>query len=184
MDWSKEYRPERRANWEDIARAIRYTVTMEEVLDTYFPGLPRRGHRCPCPIHNGKDMNFSFTNTGYRCFVCGAAGDVVAFVKEVCELATRADAMKKLNNDLRLNLPIDSQITEAQSMELARRRAEAEKKKYAIESWNLLYNSLMDEWVQLDRTLREETDPEKLAQARGRIVIVEDHLDHLPAEPR
>lgn len=184
MDWSSLYRPERRASWEDIAQAIRDTVTMDEVLSVYFPHLPRRGHRCPCPLHNGKDFNFSYTEHGYKCFVCGASGDVIALVKEACELATRADAMKRLNADLRLNLPIQGEVSAERGPELARRRAEAEQRKKAVESWNSRYNDLMDEWVRLDKILRSSASPEEKAEARGRIVIVEDELDSLPPEPR
>lgn len=189
MDWSKTFAPERKADWADISQAIRDRVSMDEVLSVYCPSLPRRGHRCPCPIHNGKDLNFSYTRSGYKCFVCGSSGDVVAFVKEVCELATRADAMKRINSDLRLNLPIDCNVTEQISLEMAQRRAEAERKKSLFESWKKRYNELMDEWIELDKILREVNPgtaeaAETLAQAQARIIIVEDQLNGLPPEPR
>ena len=87
MDWNKEYHPERRVSWEDVAETIRETVTMDDVLSVYAPSTPRKGRRCPCPIHNGKDYNFSYTDKGYKCFVCNSSGDVITFIKEVCELA-------------------------------------------------------------------------------------------------
>ena len=70
MDWEKAYKPERKANIEDIVAIIHDSVTMEDVLSVYSPSTPRRGHRCPCPIHNGKDFNMSYTDHGYKCFVC------------------------------------------------------------------------------------------------------------------
>ena len=117
--WAKSYRPERKANWRDIAQAIRDTVTMGELVAMYCPGLSPRQNRCPCPIHNGKDYNFSFTPHGYKCFVCGASGDVVSFVKEVCELSTRSDAMKLMDADFHLNLPINGTLSAIQSANLA-----------------------------------------------------------------
>lgn len=179
------YRPERRASWEDIAQTIHDTVTMDEVLSFYCPSTPRRGHRCPCPIHNGKDFNFSYTERGYKCFVCGASGDVIAFVKEVCELSTRADAMKRLNLDLRLNLPIQGEISEAQNLALARRRAEAEEKKRAAESWLNKYHELMDRFIDYQRILMHgDPDSDEYAEAAKKIDYVEDCLNSLPPEPR
>lgn len=189
MDWTSEFRPERKADWADLAQSVRDTVSVEDALSIYCPSSQRRGHRCQCPLHNGRDLNFSFTRTGYKCFVCGESGDVIALVKEVCELATRADAIKRINADFRLNLPIGGEITEQASMEMARRRAEAERKKSLVKSWENRYNALMDEWIKLDKILREVNPDtaeaaETLAQAQARIIIVEDQLNGLPPEPR
>ena len=149
------FRAERRASWEDIAEAIHATVTMDEVIAFYFPSLPRRHHRCPCPLHSGKDLNFSYTQSGYKCFVCGASGDVITFVKEACELPTRADAMRKINSDFRLNLPIDGSVNVQFSAEAAKRRAEAERKKKDRDAWEARYASLMDEYARLDKIIAD-----------------------------
>lgn len=185
MEWQSAYRPERRANWEDIATAVRYAIHMDAVLDFYCPHLPRKNHRCPCPIHNGKDPNFSYTDQGYKCFVCGASGDVIAFVKEVCELSTRADAMKKINADFSLRLPIGGTLSATQSATLALRREEAERKQKERDDWLARYHELMDEWVQLDIVKRTE-DPtsEEYAEAVSKIDYVAYQLDCLPPEPR
>lgn len=149
------FRAERRASWEDIAEAIHAAVTMEDVISFYFPSLPRRHHRCPCPIHSGKDLNFSYTRSGYKCFVCGASGDVITFVKEACELPTRADAMRKINADFRLDLPIDGSASVQFSAEAARRREEAERKQKERDAWEARYASLMDEYARLDRIIAD-----------------------------
>ena len=185
MEWQSAYRPERRANWEDIASAVRYAIHMDAVLDLYCPHLPRRNHRCPCPIHNGKDMNFSYTDNGYKCFVCGASGDVIAFVKEVCELSTRADAMKKINADFSLRLPIGDTLSAIQSANLALKRAEAEKKQKARDEWWARYHALLDEWVRLDIAKRTaDPNSEEYAEAVKNIDRVSYELDCLPQEPR
>lgn len=185
MDWSSSYRPERKASWEDIAQAIRDTVTMDDVLDAYCPGIQRRNHRMPCPIHNGKDPNFSYTRTGYKCFVCGASGDVVAFVMDITGLRSRADAMRRINADLRLGLPIGEEINAAQSAEISRRRAETERKRQEQEQWRERYHALMDEWVELDKAKRT-ADPgsTEWADAVKRIDYVSYLLDSLPPEPK
>ncbi len=180
-----DFREERKVDWSDIAAAIHETVTMDEVIAEYAPQLPTRNHRCPCPFHNGRDYNFSYTRYGYKCFVCGVSGDVVTFVKEVCELSTRVDAMKRLNADLRLNLPIDGTINASQSAEMALRRKQAEEKQAAETEWWNTYHLLTDEWIRLDR-IRRTADPtsDEYADAVKRIDYISYQIDSLPKEPR
>ena len=119
-----------RASWEDISNAIRESLTMEDVLEFYCPSTPRQHHRCPCPIHNGKDYNFSYIDKGYKCFSCGAKGDVITFVQTICEYEYRSDAMRRINSDFRLDLPLGGEVLSAtQSASLALKRAEAKAKK-------------------------------------------------------
>ena len=118
-----------KASWDDIADAIHDAISMEDVLTAYANSTPRRNHRCPCPIHNGDDYNFSYSNQYYKCFVCGASGDTISFVKEICGLQSMSDAMKKINADFDLKLPIDCNLNPVQSAEVAARRAEREMKR-------------------------------------------------------
>ena len=69
MDWAKEYKRIRRATWGEIAQEIHDRVTMRDAIAMYAPAVNIKGNRCQCPIHNGKDLNFSFTQSGYKCFV-------------------------------------------------------------------------------------------------------------------
>ena len=190
MDWNKAYSPERRAKWDDLARAVQDAVTMEDVLDYYCPSTPRRNRRCPCPIHNGKDYNFSYYNRYYKCFVCGAFGDVIEFVKTICELSTRSDAIRRINGDFHLNLPITGYATPSQNSEMRKRRETAEKKKAEIAAWTERYNALMDEYAKLDKVLNSDSVNqdsewlETLAKARERIEAVKYEIDSMPPEPR
>lgn len=185
MDWSKEYKRESKASWEDITNAIRDSVSMDDVLDVYATSVPRRNHRMPCPIHDGKDPNFSYTPKGYKCFVCGSSGDVISFVKDKLGLATRGDAMKRLNADLHLNLPLDTALTSAQSAEIERRRADAEKKRRAMEEWQKRYWRLLDAWIRADKE-RESTDPlsDEYTALTEKMQFFSDQINGLPEEPR
>lgn len=185
MDWTTAYRPERKADLADIATVIRETVTMEDVIRFYAPGVTIRNRRCPCPIHNGKDMNFSFTRYGYRCFVCGASGDVISFVQTICGLSERTDAMKRINADFHLNLSINSTISVIQSENIARLRMERERKEKAHAEWEETYHSLWAEWIECDK-VRMTADPEseEYANAVKRIDYLAYLLDNLPQEPR
>ena len=180
-----DFQPERKAELEDIAQATHDSVTMDEVLSFYSPSTPRRHHRCPCPIHNGKDFNFSYTEHGYKCFVCGASGDVIGFVKEVCELATRSDAMKRIDADFHLNLPINGTLSAIQSANLALKRKEAERLREAEQAWEDEYHRLTDEWTRLDR-VRQTADPasEEYADAVKNIDFISFQLDILLCDKR
>ena len=179
-----DFQPERKVEWEDIAQAIHDTVTMDEVVRVYVPSATPRHHRIPCPFHNGKDYNLSYTPHGYRCFVCGASGDVVGFVKDACELATRSDAMKRINQDFHLNLPIGANMDVHISAEMQKRRAEAERKRQEIEAWESRYNALMDAWCKLDNESRVETDPYELARIHESMVILDYDLNSMPEKPK
>ena len=183
MNWN--YHPERLVEWSDIAAAIRDTVTMDDAIHLYAPSTPTRNHRCPCPFHHGKDYNLSYTPQGFRCFVCGASGDVIGFVKDICGYASRVDAMKRINKDYGLHLPLDGDASAEMSAEIARKRAEHKARQLERERWWSEYNRLMDEWTMLDIT-RMTADPETDAYAYAvkRIDYIGYLIDSLPPEPR
>ena len=186
MDWKNGFKAERKAEWSEIAQAIHDSVTMEEVLAFYAPSIPRRGNRCPCPIHNGKDYNFSYTRYGYKCFVCGASGDVITFVKETQGCATRVDAMRMLDRDFNLHLPINGEMqVSAEELSRLHERVElAQKLQAAQDAWEQNYSRLMDEYVALDLIILFSTDFEAVAQAKERQGIVRYLLDTMPSKPK
>lgn len=169
----------------DIADAIREAVTVEQAIPVYLPNVRVRNHRCPCPFHNGKDDNFSFTKGGYKCFVCGASGDVINFVKGVCELPTRFAAMQKINSDFRLRLPIGESANAEQEVALSRLRAEQARKKAEADAWWEKYHSLMDRLIECQKALEtEDPNSNRYAEAARNIDSIEYQLDSLPPEPR
>ena len=187
--WSKEYKPQRRAEISDIAQAIRDTIGMDDVVRVYAPSHAPRKQRIPCPIHHGEDYNMSFTNTGFKCFVCGASGDVISFVKAVCGFKTRVEAMRRINADFSLHLPIDGDAAPCFSEEAAVRRKKAEERKRAVEEWRAEYDRLWDEWSRLDILLSsldpsDPDDAEDISVAIAKKTDIEHRLDTLPPEPR
>lgn len=185
MDWTAEYKPERRADIADIAQAISDSVTVEAALAYYFPGTPRRNHRCPCPIHCGNDYNFSYTEHRFKCFVCGASGDVVALVKEACELSTRADAMKRISADFNLGLFATAHLDPQISERIRRAREDTEKRKNARKAWENAYHTILDEWIRLDRIVIHSEDIMEVCKAREKRAEVGYRLDEIMAqEPR
>lgn len=185
MDWKKIYKPERKIDWRDVCDLIRESVTIGDALTVYAPGTPRKHHRCPCPIHNGKDYNFSYTQNGYICFVCGASGDVISLVKEVCELSTRQEAMRKICEDFHLGVYFDAPCLAETREKVNRAREEANRRRAERDAWWDKYHDLMDKLIEYQKTL-ENGDPEspEYAVAARNIATIEYQLDSLPQEPR
>ncbi len=186
MDWSSGYKPERETSWSDIADSIRNIVRVRDILFLYRPDLPHRGHRCPCPLHNGEDFNFSYNDNGYKCFVCGESGDCISLAQALCNCPSRSDAMKRINDDMRLGLPIGRAATFEQSMDMLRRREDAQKKKDAREKWDNEYALLMDEWARLDKIrMTAPPDSDEYANALKNIAHIDYEIEyHLLQEPR
>lgn len=76
------------------------TLTMEQVLQLY---APRKVHknRCACPLHNGKDENFTLYKNSFHCWVCNQSGDVIKFVSLLNDISY-LEAMKQLDKDFAL----------------------------------------------------------------------------------
>ena len=102
---------------------------MEDVLQQY--GFPTaRNGRIPCPLHNGKDNNFSYKDHYFKCFVCGRGGSVIDFVMELFGL-TFPQACLRLNTDFHLGLDEEEDPEEARRRrEAARRARELEERRH------------------------------------------------------
>lgn len=86
----------------NLAEEIKSRVIMDDVLEVY--GLPTSKYkRIPCPLHHGKDKNFSYSDKWFKCFVCGESGSVIDFAMKLHEIPF-SEACVKLNYDLNLGL--------------------------------------------------------------------------------
>ena len=109
----------------DYAAIIKQAVPMRDAVERYT-GQQIVLNRICCPIHHGKDRNMRIYGRSYYCWVCHASGDVIQFVQAVCGVSFR-DAMKRLNEDFKLDLPIGTErnaTNRAKLCELNRRIAE------------------------------------------------------------
>lgn len=183
MNWASEFRAERRTDISDISATIRETVMMEDVVHTYLPSVQTRRNRIPCPFHNGKDYNLSFSETGYKCFVCGEAGDQIKFVSSLLQIS-RIEAMKRMNFDLNLNLPIGEYATAAQKTHISRNVKAAKERQEAMDAYKKRYGELMAEWIRLDN-IRNNAYPmsDEWCDAIKKLPTIEHLLDELE-EPK
>ncbi len=75
---------------------------MREVMESYGVRFNRRGFAI-CPFHPEKTASLSTKGEHYKCFGCGAYGDVLDFAMRYHGL-TFPQALVKLDNDFHLGL--------------------------------------------------------------------------------
>lgn len=144
-------------NYSLFAEAIKERVSMPDAIALYAPTQPPKHNRVPCPIHGGTNLNMSFTDKVYHCFVCNSGGDVISFVQHVFGLSF-PDALDKLNRDFNLDLPLHRRATLREQRDAQMRHraitAEREKQEAARKEHEALYASLWDEYARLDSNAR------------------------------
>lgn len=136
---------------------IKAAVDVKTALEYY--GLHfNRANFAVCPFHNEKTASLSVKNgVFWKCFGCGASGDVISFVKAMLGLTTQ-EAVKRINADFDLGLPIESGT--------ARERYEADRKLKKLEqeinarklqrkSLEEAYDRAFDFWCAADKIVRE-----------------------------
>ena len=86
----------------NISNRIAEMITIKDILHKY--GIaPGKHNRTQCPLHNGKDNNFCYTDQVFHCWVCGESGNAVGLVSKMFGISFQ-QAEIKINNDFGLNL--------------------------------------------------------------------------------
>lgn len=101
----------------DLFDEARRLVSAREVAELNGLHPSRSGFVC-CPFHREKTPSLKFyPDGGWKCFGCGKGGNgSIDFVAALYGL-TPLEAVRRLNDDFRLNLPIDRQQTPAERQE-------------------------------------------------------------------
>lgn len=137
----------------DIVNAL----TMRQVLAFYGFDVNAHGYAL-CPFHNENTASMKIYDQKYHCFGCGEHGDAIAFVMKIFGLPFK-DALKKLNTDFSLNVPIGERMTPRQARQYRRRCTEIEREKTARRQAKQLrrqeYYDLVGEYARLDHAMRD-----------------------------
>lgn len=104
-------------------------VTLPEVAKAYGYTPNRAGFIC-CPFHAERTPSCKLYPSSFYCFGRGAGGDAIDFVKMIFKMDP-LEALKKLNADFRLGLPVDRPPDRGE-IEKHRRTQEARK---LFEAW-------------------------------------------------
>ena len=143
----------------DFANEIRNRLDTQEVFEYYGLRPNRSGFVC-CFSHNERTPSLKVYkgNGGYYCFGCGAHGSVIDFVMQYFSISF-LDAIKKLNEDFSLGLPIGKKLDRRKQLEMQRqaflRKREINARKAKQEELDREYWVAFDEWARLDKQKRE-----------------------------
>lgn len=141
-----------------ITSEIKKVLSTKEVFEFYGLKPNNKGFVC-CFEHAEKtpSMKVYDGDRGYFCFGCNASGDIIDFVKKYFNL-NFMQALKKLNDDFSLGLPINRKMTAREREQMALRAFERKRQATAIEEKKKRiesdYWSAYDGWLQLDNILR------------------------------
>ena len=117
---------------EDVFQLCRERVSAEEAARFYGYAPDRRG-KILCPFHPDKHPSLSFHRGFFRCWSCGASGSAIDFAARLFGL-TPLEAVRKLNGDLGLDLPLDRE-PDPEERERARREAELREARQFFQKW-------------------------------------------------
>ena len=109
-----------------IAERIKESISMDSALERY--GFPvSKNKRIPCPLHNGHDDNFAYTDHYFKCFVCGCSGDVISFVMQLFGISF-SQALLRINLDFGLGFS-NKKPDRRETIRLSAEKAEKEMEK-------------------------------------------------------
>ena len=139
----------------DFAKEIKQRLTTDQVFIHYGFKPNSAGFVC-CPFHSEKTASLKVYDgdKGWNCFGCGENGDLISFVMKYFGLSFR-DAIKKINEDFCLCLPIGKRLNDRERQEIARKSFEQRRHKEAQEKEEKAakekYCAVCDEYIRLDK---------------------------------
>ena len=152
----------------DLARMVKNSVSMIDLCNMYSIPLNRAGFT-NCPFHTEKTGSLkAYPNGGgWHCFGCGEGGTVIDFTMRYFGLSCM-DAIKKLNDDFNLNLPIGHKLSLKQWKEAKEKvrqlRIEQEQRQKLHQDLRKRYQDALDQFVAYDVVLSMKA-PEKATDA-------------------
>lgn len=162
----------------DEARLIKERTDLKSVMESYGVIFGRSGYAV-CPFHNEKTGSLSVKGGRFKCFGCGAGGDVIDFTMKYFGIDFR-QALLKLDTDFSLHVFTDAPMThkarkEAREREMIRRNFYAWKRsrKMATEKRIDVLCSVMRKLERMMLTY----DNEKLKELRSSIALELDELE-------
>ena len=137
----------------DLADAAKQSVTARQLADHI--GLhPDRSGFCRCPIHGEKtgSMKVYPGNRGWYCFGCHQGGSVIDLAMLYYGVDLK-EAVRTLNDEFSLGLPVDGEATREQQEDAKRRAAEREREKLKREAYERKQKEAFDRYCDLGREI-------------------------------
>lgn len=125
MKNKKEIFDENRGDRAFLFERCRDAVSAEDAARKYGVHINEHG-KALCPFHNDHNPSMTFRNGRYKCWACNVGGDSIDFTMKLFGL-NALDAVRRLNADFCLALPIDRPPSRKET-------AEAEKRKHLADT--------------------------------------------------
>lgn len=157
------------ARYIDYVAHVKQALDLRDVVARYGLEPDRHGY-IRCPFHTEKTGSMKVWRDHYKCFGCGAHGDVISFVQSY-EHTEFPEAMETINRDFALGLPFDDEKTPLKVLRERQKRAqEAEKAREGQRLSELKLAQiarLSFAWAEYDATIKAHPVPdnEKTATA-------------------
>lgn len=144
----------------DIFQEVRERVSALDAARRYGFQPNRAGFIC-CPFHGEKTPSLKLypETGGFHCFGCGAGGSAIDFTAQLFGLDAMG-AVRQLNADFGLALPLDRQPTRAEK-QAARHRMEVAASYKVFEEWRRNFINQLNAAFRAGHMLMI-TDPDKL----------------------
>ena len=170
----------------DVFQEVRGRVSALDVAQHY--GFhPNRAGFIPCPFHNEKTASLKLYPgaRGFFCFGCHTGGSTIDFVAQLYGLDALG-AVRRLNEDFRLSLPLDRQQTPQERTEAARaaaKRREISAISRAFETWRgAMLDKLTDSFRLANFALQSLEAPEdfdRLTDSQVLAIREQAHIEWL-----
>ncbi len=167
---------------DDIFKEVKLRVTARAAAELYGY-QPNRAGFILCPFHAEKSASLKLYDTGnFHCFGCGAGGDSIDFTARLHGL-TPLEAVKKLDADFHLSLPLGSPAT-PQEREKARReiarRAGLDELHRAFEDWRNTTIRELNECIRLGNLVERYMDkPDNLSPLAALALRERERMEYL-----
>jgi DNA primase len=130
----------------DFTDTIKRTVTARDAAERYGLSFNRSGFAC-CPFHGDKTASMKlYDNTpkeGFYCFGCHVGGSVIDLAMKLLGVDF-GGAIRRLNDDFALDLPLDQKLSSAERLRATQRAEALRKQRDAQERRKSLVGALYD----------------------------------------
>lgn len=155
-----------------LAELIKNRIDLQSVMEHYDTHFERTGNAL-CPFHSDNHPSLSIKNERYKCWACGASGDMFDFVQNLYG-DTFIEAIERINRDLGLGIN-----TNLKSPKNNKTIATAQRQKLAREELKQARRAKVLELTEKHRIAFKKGDYEeanRLEEILDDIVAYEDEL--------
>lgn len=162
----------------DLFGEVRRRVSAQDAARQYGLTFDRRGWAL-CPFHDDRHASMSFKDGRFRCWVCNVGGDAIDLTGRLFGLDNMG-AVRRLNADFGLALPLDRQPTR-EEQQAARHRQEIADAHRAFEEWRGAFQRRLNAAFRVAHIALQQGEPftEREAAAIRIQSTVEYYVDEL-----